>query len=441
MNFSTQVEDNLELKETEQKIALQKAKINVVGLGYVGFPLCMEFAKAGFNVTGIDINASRVESLNSGKSYILDIPDNQLKTIIENKKFSAVNHYRSLKEADVIIICVPTPLNKTREPDVSCIIAVAEQIAEHIKKGQVVILESTTYPGTTEEVILPMLRRKGGVAGKDFCLAFSPERIDPGNRHFSTSQIPKIVGGITPRCTELAKQVYSAVIEKVVVVSSARVAEMAKLLENTFRAVNIALVNELALMCAKLNVNVWEVIDAAATKPFGFMPFYPGPGLGGHCLPIDPIYLAWKAKLHGFESRFIELASQVNAYMPHYVVERTLEVLNDQYKTIKGARVLVLGVTYKKNVNDTRESPALDIIQMLKEKGARVQFFDPYVSSLDSIQRVEITPEILKNQDAVLLVTDHDQLDYSLIGRNSQLIIDTRNAFRNHQGYSNVIRI
>ena len=441
MNFSTQVEDNLGLKQTEHKIQSTQAEIVIVGLGYVGLPLCIEFSKVGFNVTGIDINPSKVEILNSGKSYIPDVTDTDLKSSIEEGKFKAVSDYSPLKSADVIIICVPTPLNKTREPDISYIINTSVQIAHNIKKGQVIILESTTYPGTTEEVILPMLEEKGGVVGKDFCLAFSPERIDPGNCHFSTSTIPKIVGGVTPRCTELANVVYGSIIEKIVVVSSSRVAEMAKLLENTFRAVNIGLVNELALMCAKLNINVWEVIEAAATKPFGFMPFYPGAGLGGHCLPIDPIYLAWKAKLHAFESRFIELASQVNAYMPHYVVERITAILNEMSKPVKGSKLLILGVTYKKNVNDTRESPALDIIKLLNDKGAVIQFYDPYVTTLDLSQWTELTPEVLRKQDLTVLITDHDQLDYDLIVKNSRIIFDTRNVLRNYRYDSNIIRI
>lgn len=428
------------LDETARKIGTKEAEIVIIGLGYVGLPLCMEFSKAGFHTTGIDIDSSKVNSLNSGKSYILDVKDTELKPCLENGNFQAVGNYTPLGKADVIIICVPTPLNKTREPDVSCIIAVGEQIAAHVRKGQVVILESTTYPGTTEEVILPMLQQKGGKVGEDFCLAFSPERIDPGNQRFSTPTIPKIVGGVTPHCTELAKAVYQSIVEKVVVVSSSRVAEMAKLLENTFRAVNIGLVNELALMCNKLNVNVWEVIDAAATKPFGFMPFYPGPGLGGHCLPIDPIYLAWKAKLHGFESRFIELASQVNAYMPNYVVERVAMALNERSKPVKGSKVLVLGVTYKKNVNDIRESPALDIIAMLKERGGRVHFYDPYITVLDSVQKIEMTPETLRSQDVVLLLTDHNSFDYDMILKNAELIIDTRNAFRNHRNHPKIIR-
>ncbi len=441
MSSSTRLEGKSGLEQTAEKIASREAIVVVVGLGYVGLPLCIEFAKAGFNATGIDINSAKVESLNRGKSYILDVQDAGLKSCLEKKKFKAVENYNPLKEADVIIICVPTPLNKTREPDISCIIAVGEQIARSIRRGQVIILESTTYPGTTEEVILPMLEQKGGKVGEDFCLAFSPERIDPGNRNFSTATIPKIVGGVTPRCTEFAKKIYESIVKKVVVVSSSRVAEMAKLLENTFRAVNIALVNELALMCAKLNINVWEVIDAAATKPFGFMPFYPGPGLGGHCLPIDPIYLAWKAKLHGFEFRFIELASQINAYMPNYVVERATAALNEKSKPMKGSKLLVLGVTYKKNVNDIRESPALDIIEMLKERGAVVRFHDPYVASLDSIQWAALTPETLKAQDAVLLLTDHDSFDYETIIRNAALIIDTRNVFKNCRDSNNVIRI
>lgn len=432
--------DRSGLDETERKIREKKAEVVVVGLGYVGLPLCMEFAKVGFRTTGIDIDSSKVNSLNRGKSYILDVKDSELRPCLESGKFQAVENYTPLKKADVIIICVPTPLNKTREPDVSCIIAVGEQIAAHVRKGQVIILESTTYPGTTEEVILPMLQQKGGKVGEDFCLAFSPERIDPGNQRFYTATIPKIVGGVTSRCTELTKAVYQSIVEKVVVVSSSRVAEMAKLLENTFRAVNIGLVNELALMCNKLNVNVWEVIDAAATKPFGFMPFYPGPGLGGHCLPIDPIYLAWKAKLHGFESRFIELASQINAYMPNYVVERVAMALNERSKPVKGSKILVLGVTYKKNVNDIRESPALDIIAMLKERGGQVQFYDPYISTLDSVQKIEMTPEALRSQDVVLLLTDHSRFDYDMILKNAELIIDTRNAFRNYRNHPKVIR-
>ncbi len=424
-----------------RKISSRQAHIAITGLGYVGLPLGIEFAKSGFHVTGIDINIERIKSLKKGQSYILDVTDKDIQSCTQLGKFKATEDFSDLGKSDVIIICVPTPLSKTREPDVSAIIAVGEQIAQNIKKGQVVILESTTYPGTTEEVILPMLELRGGKVGLDFFLGFSPERIDPGSRHFSTKTIPKIVAGVTPRCTRLVQTVYEQVTEKVVVVSSTKVAEMAKLLENTFRAVNIALVNEVALMCNKLKIDVWEVIDAAATKPFGFMPFYPGPGLGGHCLPIDPLYLAWKAKLHGFQSRFIELASQVNSFMPDYVIERVTAALNERSKPVKGSKLLVIGVAYKKNVNDIRESPALDIINMLIANGASVTFYDPYIFNLDSIQRGELTPEVLRSQDAVLLITDHDQLNYDVIFQNSALIIDTRNAFRNYRDSSKVIRI
>ena len=371
------------MKETfTQKIRSKKAKIAIVGLGYVGLPLAVGFAKKGFTVFGIDVDATRVSKIRKGESYILDISSEALRRVIREETLIPTQSYQEVRSSDIVIICVPTPLRKTKDPDLSFIISAVQSLAPFVHRGQLLILESTTYPGTTEEVILPLLESKGLKAGKDFCLCFSPERVDPGNPKYHTENIPKVVGGITKECSALGKLFYEQLIQEVITVSSPRVAEMVKLLENTFRGVNIALVNELALMCHHLHINVWEVIEAAKTKPFGFMPFYPGPGLGGHCIPIDPIYLLWKARLHGFEVRFIELATQVNSYMPKHVTERTAEILNDAKKPLQGSRVLILGVSYKRNVHDTRESPALEIIHHLKERGAKVFYHDPYVPVL-----------------------------------------------------------
>ena len=417
-----------------EKIKQKKIRSAIIGLGYVGLPLAVELAEAGVEVVGIDVDKSKVDSINNKKSYIQDVPTERLKDLVSKGMLTATTAYSALMNVDTINICVPTPLRKTKEPDISYIVKSAEQIARYLKKGQLIILESTTYPGTTDEVLLPMFEAKGLKVGKDFYLAFSPERVDPGNPKYTTKNIPKVVGGVTPACTEAAKALYELAIENVHALSSTRVAETVKLLENTFRSVNIGLVNELAQMCEKMDINVWEVIDAAKTKPFGFMAFYPGPGLGGHCIPIDPLYLSWKARLYGFEARFIELASQINGEMPEYVVRKVTDALNTKGKSVNNAKILILGVAYKKNVSDCRESPAFEIIHGLSQKGAVVSYNDPYVSSLHEnslkLKSVKLTPEVLKKSDCVVIVTDHDKYDYDFIVKNASLVVDTRNAIK-----------
>src|ERR1700730_16266747 len=366
----------------QDKINARTARVGVVGLGYVGLPLAMEFARAGFEVTGIDILESKVSTLNRRESYVQDVPTSLLKQHIDSGKFKATTDFSVVKDLDTINIAVPTPLRKTKDPDMSFIVAACEEIAKYLHPGLLIILESTTYPGTTDELLLPMFEKPGMKVGEDFFLCFSPERVDPGNATYQTINIPKVVGGITPACTEMGTLLYSQALEKVVPVSSTRVAEMVKLLENTFRMINIGLVNEMAIMCDQMDINVWEVIDAAATKPFGFMPFYPGPGLGGHCIPIDPFYLSWKTKQSGIEARFIELAGYINGHMPHFVVDKVQNALNDHSKALKGSRVHILGVAYKRDIDDVRESPALDIIHLLAKRGAIVTYSDPFVPRL-----------------------------------------------------------
>ena len=415
----------------QEKISARSLHVGVVGLGYVGLPLVTTFVEAGFHVTGIDVDQQKVDRANHGESYIPDISSNTLRALIDAERLHFTSDYAVLEDIDAINICVPTPLRKTRDPDVSYIIAATQQVRAHLHPGQLVVLESTTYPGTTDEVVLPELESTGLKVGVDFFLAFSPERIDPGNPNFDTRNTSKIVGGITPTCTELAQAFYGAAIEKVVPVSSARVAEMAKLLENTFRAVNIGLVNEIAIICEKLHINVWEVIEAAATKPFGFMPFTPGPGLGGHCIPVDPHYLSWKLKTLDYTARFIELAAEINSSMPHYVVNKISEALNEQRRSFNGATVLVLGVAYKRNVSDVRESPALDIIQALLSRKAVVIYNDEYVPSLairDQILHSQpLSSGLLQAVDCVVIVTDHSYYDVPWIVREARCIIDTRN--------------
>ncbi len=426
-----------------QKLKQHKARIGVIGLGYVGLPLAVEYAKVGFHVTGIDVSEERVKSLNKGISYIPDVSEEEIRSLVKAGRLKATTSFETLRNIDGMMICVPTPLRKTKDPDISYIVATVESLVKYLHRPQIIVLESTTYPGTTNELVLPMLEATGLKAGKDFFLGFSPERIDPGNQIYTTTTIPKVVSGITPACCEAIALMYGQVIRTVIPVSSTKVAEMVKLLENTFRSVNIGLVNELALMCDPLGVNVWEVIEAAKSKPFGFMPFYPGPGLGGHCIPIDPLYLSWKAKLHGFDPRFIELASQVNASMPPYVVQRVGEALNDKGKSVKGSRVLVIGVAYKKNVGDMRESPALEIIHLLRTKGAKVQYHDPFVPALReetySLKSIPLSAATLAQADCVVVVTDHDSLDYRFIERGSRLILDTRNVFAKTRIRSNRI--
>ncbi len=434
-----------EAQKLSGKIRSRKAKIAVIGLGYVGLPLAHAFAAKGFRVTGIDIDSRRVEALNHGQSYIRDLTSKDLRSVVKRGLLSAAVDYDALQDKDVVIICVPTPLNRFKDPDISYITAVTEAMAKRLHPGLLVILESTTYPGTTEEVILPSFERSGLTVGKDFFLCFSPERIDPGNPKFKTQNIPKIVGGVTPACGRLAASLYQAVTPEVVKVSSSRTAEMAKLLENTFRIVNIGLMNELAKAAVNLKVDIWEAIEAAKTKPFGFMPFYPGPGIGGHCIGIDPIYLSWKARIHGSDLHFIELARRVNAEMPHYVVSQAVYALNRHIgKAIKGSKVLILGVTYKPDVEDTRESPALEILENLKQMGAQVNYSDPYVKALDArsfhLQSKPLTPALLRRQDLVLLLTGHSKFNYKMIAEHSRLIYDTRNAFGQFRK-KNIVRL
>jgi UDP-N-acetyl-D-glucosamine dehydrogenase len=401
----------------------------------VGLPLACEFARAGFSVRGIDVDTARAASVQGGRSHVQDVPGSELAPLVRSGALRATTDVSVLRAADAAVICVPTPLRKTRDPDISYIVAAIEAIARHLHPGMLVVLESTTYPGTTEEVLRPKMEATGLKAGRDFFLAFSPERVDPGNPRFATRNTPKIVGGVTADCGRVARALYEQAIEKVIPVSSTQAAEMVKLLENTFRSVNIGLVNEVALMCDRLRLDVWEVIDAAATKPFGFMPFYPGPGLGGHCIPIDPHYLSWKLRTLNYSARFIELASEVNGSMPQYVVTKAVDALNDRRKSVRGARVLVLGVAYKRDVGDVRESPALDIMQLLADRGADLQYNDPYSSrvSIDggqSYRSVPLTSKALREADLVIIVTDHSDYDYDFIVGHSACVLDTRNATR-----------
>jgi UDP-N-acetyl-D-glucosamine dehydrogenase len=421
----------------KRKIAARSLRIAVIGLGYVGLPLATAFATEGFHVTGIDIDQQKAEQAARGESYIADISNKTLHELIEARLLHVTNLFAALDDVDAFCICVPTPLLKTRSPDISSIISAIQQVRAHLHPGQLVVLESTTYPGTTDEVVLPELEASGFKVGVDFFLAFSPERADPGNPQFHMRNTPKIVGGVTQVCTELALALYEAVIEQVVPVSSARVAEMSKLLENTFRAVNIGLVNEFAIMCEKLRMNVWEVIDAAATKPFGFMRFLPGPGLGGHCIPIDPHYLSWKLRTLDYTARFIELAAEINTSMPHYVVDTMSKALNEQRRSFNGATVLVLGVSYKRNINDIRESPALDIIAELQARKAVVLYNDEYVPSLafrgKDLHSQPLSNVLLHAADCVVIVTDHDYYDVAWIVSEARCIVDTRNMTRGYE--------
>jgi UDP-N-acetyl-D-glucosamine dehydrogenase len=418
----------------KKRIEKRTARLSVVGLGYVGLPLAVEFARAGFSVTGIDTDSEKIKRIRDGNSYVRDVASADLRREVSAGRLEASGDFSKLLETDCVSICVPTPLRKTRDPDVSYIVNVTRHIARYLHEEELVVLESTTYPGSTDELILPMLEKTGLEVGKDFFLAFSPERVDPGNRKFTTKNIPKVVGGVTEKCTKIAVSLYEASVSSVVPVSSTKVAEMVKLLENTFRSVNIGLVNETALMCDKMKINVWEVIEAAATKPFGFMPFFPGPGLGGHCIPIDPFYLSWKAKLTGFEARFIELAGQVNGSMPYYVVRKVGEALNSARKSVNGSKVLLLGVAYKADVDDARESPALDIYQMLTSLGADVSYCDPYVSEVSTdhfrIKAEPFTKSIVEEADCVVITTAHSSFDYELVVSKAKLIFDSRNALK-----------
>jgi len=420
------------------KIRSRKARAGVVGLGYVGLPLAVELAKAGFHATGIDLDERKVQSVNDGRSYIPDVATADVQALHAKGLLDATTDFAVVKDLDTINICVPTPLRKTKDPDMSYIVSAVEGIAKYLHPGMLIILESTTYPGTTDEVVQPMLEATGLKAGVDFYLAFSPERVDPGNPTFQTHNVPKVVGGFTPNCSMLATELYGSAIQTIVPVSSTRVAEMVKLLENTFRAVNIGLVNELALMCDRMNIDVWEVVDAARTKPFGFMAFYPGPGLGGHCIPIDPFYLSWKAKQTGFDPRFIELAGHINAGMPHYVADKVADALNTRRKAVNGSNILIAGVAYKRDIDDMRESPAMDVMGLLLARGAKISYADPYVPVVHArewaggydLHAVDITRGHIAQYDCVVIITDHRAFDYQALVTEADLIVDTRNAIK-----------
>lgn len=420
-------------------IEARGCRVGVIGLGYVGLPLAVEFAGKGLRAVGFEVDSKKADSINRGESYIGDVPGDVLREAVTSERLHATTDFDELSSCDAIIICVPTPLRKTKEPDISYILAAASEIQSRLRRGQLVVLESTTYPGTTDEVLLPMFEERGLKLDEDFLLAFSPERVDPGNPQFHTDNIPKVVGGCTDDSTEAAAMLYGQIVKEVHAVSSARVAEAAKLLENTFRAVNIGMANEMARLCYHLGIDTWEVIRAAATKPFGFMPFYPGPGIGGHCIPLDPHYLLWKARQHGFDSRFIGLAEEVNSRMPEHVVTLIADGLNDERKSLNGSRVLLLGVAYKKDIDDVRESPALSIIDRLRAKGADVRYHDPFVEALrfddahtegggEPLQSVPLTDAELAAADCCVIVTDHSGVDYQGVCRLSKLIVDTRNA-------------
>ncbi|UCB56910.1 MAG: nucleotide sugar dehydrogenase [Candidatus Omnitrophota bacterium] len=421
-------------KKLKEKIANRKAKVGIIGLGYVGLPLAVLFAQKGFPVFGIDINKNRIKRIKKGCSYILDVPNEELKQAISDKRLKVSEDFSVIRKLDAVIICVPTPLKDKKEPDISYIVSAVENIKKFMKKGQIIVLESTTYPGTTEEVILPRLESAGFREGRDFYLAFSPERIDPANPKYKTENTPKVIGGMSPRSSRIARELYSQIINKVVSASSCKAAEMAKLLENTFRIVNIGLVNEITLMCDKMGIDIWEVIDIAKTKPYGYMPFYPGPGVGGHCIAVDPIYLSWKARGFGFEAQFIELASHINSQMPHYVVERITRALNEYKKPVKGSRILIVGVAYKKDVKDLRESPALEIINILQNEKAVVSYYDPHLPYLNidgiDLKSVKFTAKSFNDKDCVVIATDHSDVDYDFVLRESHLIVDTRNVFK-----------
>jgi UDP-N-acetyl-D-glucosamine dehydrogenase len=419
-------------KTLAEKIGARTAQVGVVGLGYVGLPLAVEFAKAGFQVTGIDISEEKARRVNAGDSYVGDIPSAVLAPLVTSGRLRATCDFRAVRDLDTINICVPTPLRKTKDPDMSFIVSSTEEIARYLHPGMLVILESTTYPGTTDEVVLPMLSKTGLEAGRDFFLCFSPERVDPGNPHYQTANIPKVVGGVTAACTEMGRLFYAQALEHVVPVSSTQVAEMVKLLENTFRMINIGLANEMALMCERMGIDVWEVIDAASTKPFGFMPFYPGPGLGGHCIPIDPFYLSWKTKQAGIEARFIELAGYINGQMPQFVADKVQNALNDQGKPVKGTRIHILGVAYKRDIDDLRESPAIDVMLLLRRRGAQVSYTDPHVPrmALDGLELRSLPEAAAGDADCVVIVTDHSSFDYAALVERAPLIVDTRNALK-----------
>jgi len=420
----------------------KKAKVAVIGLGYVGLPTAVELAKAGFEVLGIDVKKERADLVNKGESYILDVPSQDLKKVVKEKKLIAFNNHQPLKKADIVLICVPTPLDKNKVPDVSYVVSTAGEIAEFLRKGQLVILESSTYPGTTREIILPRLEKTGLKVGKDFFLAHCPERIDPGNEKYKLKDISRVVGGITKKCTKLATDFYRSFIKsQILPLSSSDAAEMTKILENTFRLVNISMINELSLLCGKMGIDIWEVIEAAKTKPYGFMPFYPSPKIGGHCIPLDPFYLSYKAKEYNFWTRFIELAGEINEQMPHQVITKVIWVLNLKKKPVRESKILVWGVAYKKDIGDTRESAAFDIMFDLLRKGAKVDYFDPFVKEFKvdnkTLKSIKYSPSKLKNYDLVLILTDHSRFNYEEVARKSKLVVDTRNAIKSRK-YKNV---
>lgn len=426
-------------QELEKLIAEKRASIGVIGLGYVGLPLIVEFGLKGFKGIGFEVDKKKADDINAGRSYIVDVSDENVKKCVDAGKLTATTDFSKLADCDVIIICVPTPLRKTKDPDMSYIIAAGEEIQKYMRRGQLVILESTTYPGTTDEVLQPMFEEKGFKLDEDFLLAFSPERVDPGNPQFQTHNIPKVVGGVTKDSTEVASLLYGQIVENVHSVSSARVAEACKLWENTFRAINIGMANEMAKVCNALGIDTWEVVRAAATKPFGFMPFYPGPGIGGHCIPLDPHYLSWKARQHGFDSQFITLAEQINSSMPRYVAGLVRDALNDAERSVKASKILILGVAYKKDIDDMRESPALSIIDLLRSRGADIVYHDPFVPQVtfdhaytigdgEPLQNTELTDELISGSDCVIICTDHSNVDYHRVCELAPLIVDTRNA-------------
>jgi UDP-N-acetyl-D-glucosamine dehydrogenase len=423
------------MRDWAKKIKEKQLKVGVLGLGYVGLPLAGEFASAGLKVIGFDIDDAKVNTLNSGRSIIKHVPHSRVKSIIKAGRFEATSNMARLKNVDAILVCVPTPLTKNREPDMQFIISSTEKIAKYLQRGQLIVLESTTYPGTTREVMVPILETSGLKAGKDFFLAYSPEREDPGNKDFSTGTIPKVVGGLTKKCCDMACSLYNTAIVWTVAVSSLETAEAAKILENVYRCVNIAMVNELKVVFDRMDIDIWEVINAASTKPFGFKAFYPGPGLGGHCIPIDPFYLTWKARQYGMPTRFIELAGEINTSMPRYVISKTTEALNEHRKSLKGSKVLILGLAYKKDIDDLRESPSIELIELLQKKGAKVDYNDPYIPKTHKQRQhnlkmtsKKLTAKTLSSYDVVLISTDHSDYDYHWIVKNAKLVVDARNA-------------
>ena len=414
-------------EKLEKKIKDKKAKIGIIGMGYVGIPLGLEFAGTGFSVTGFDNDSARVKDINAGKQVIKHIPAKSMKEFVKKNNGSSTNKFSETGNMDCLIICVPTPLDVHEQPDMSYIESASEEIGKNLKKGQLIVLESTTYPGTTREIVKPILEKSKLKAGKDFFLAYSPEREDPGNKEFSVSAIPKVMGGLTDDCLQLTSDLYKNIVSETVEVSSLETAEATKLMENIFRAVNIAMVNELKLVLSRMGVNIWEVIDAAKTKPFGFMPFYPGPGMGGHCIPIDPFYLSWKAKEYNTEAKFIELAGEINRKMTEHIAHRIGKALNDDKKSIRGSKILIVGVAYKKDIDDVRESPALRIMDLLKYKGGKINYHDPYVESMDSLKSLDLTKDIIEEQDVIVITTEHTSIDYTSLGKYAKLIVDTRN--------------